>query len=184
MKKIFFLIILFSLFFNQTRQAQAQSLSAVDTTETNFSSSELPQWVKDVRRFDIITFGIFPFSMFFVTFATDMIRWNNANGFDISEQGRQYAPWPAKSAGAVEMSNDEYSRTILLAAGVSVAVAIVDLLIVTAKRKNERRRVESRPSGSYEITKTGYGEPETDGFTAAEGGGETDTENNIETDEK
>jgi hypothetical protein len=177
MKKIFFLIILFSLFFNSTRQAEAQNLSSKETTEAAFDSSELPQWVKDFRRFDIITFGAFPFSIFFVTFAEDMIRWNDANGLDFSEQGRQYAPWPLKSAGAYEMTNDEYTKTIWLAVGVSAAVALVDLIIVTIKRANERRRIESRPSGSYEIIKTPYGTPLADDSPVVETG-ENTAENN------
>jgi hypothetical protein len=168
MKKLFFLIVLFSLLFNPVHRVEAQSLSTTKPTETTFNSSELPQWVKDFRRFDIITFGAFPFSIFFVTFATDMIRWRDANNFDFSEQGRQYAPWPAKSAGAYEMTNDEYARTFLLAAGVSAAIALVDLLIVSIKRTNERRRVESLPSGSYEIIKTPYGESEADDPANAE----------------
>jgi hypothetical protein len=170
MKQVFFLVILFSLLFNSAYQAEAQSLSTTNPTETTFNSSELPQWVKDLRRFDIITFGSFPFSMFFVTFATDMIRWNDANGLDFSEQGRRYAPWPLKSAGAVEMTSDEYTRTLLIAAGVSVVFAVIDLVIIIIKRTDERRRIESQPSGSIEIIKTPYGEPEADDSAGAEDG--------------
>jgi len=158
MKRIFFLLILFSLLFNLTYQAQAQSLSTDKPTESK--PLELPQWRKDLRRFDVITFGAFPFSMFFVTFVTDMFRWKDANNFDFSEEGRQYAPWPLKSAGAVEMTNEEYTRTILLAVGVSAAIALVDLLIVNVKRAKERRRIESLPSGSIEIINTPYGTQE------------------------
>ena len=161
MKKIFFLIILFSLLFGVTQKASAQSLSTTKPTESTFSSSDLPRWVKDIRRFDIITFGIFPFSMFFVTTVTDIIRWNDANGLDFSEEGRRYAPWPLKSAGAVEMTNDEFTRTLYLAAGVSVGLALIDLAIVNIKRAIERKRMENVPSGSYEINKTPYGTQET-----------------------
>jgi len=158
MKKIFFLLVLSSLLFNLTYQAQAQSLSADKPTEAN--PLELPQWVKDFRRFDVITFGVFPFSIFFVTTVTDIIRWKNANNFSFSEEGRRYAPWPLKSAGAVEMSNDDYARTILLAVGVSATIALIDLIIVKTKRAKERRRIESLPSGSIEINKTPYGTQE------------------------
>jgi hypothetical protein len=168
MKKIFFLIILFSLLFGVTHKASAQNLSTTKPTESTYNSSELPRWVKDIRRFDIITFGIFPFSMFFVTTVTDTLRWRDANGFDFSDEGRRYAPWPLKSAGAIEMSNDEFVRTIYLAAGVSVGLALIDLAIVNIKRAVERRRMESIPSGSYEINKTPYGIQEADDSTDAE----------------
>ena len=177
--RIFLLpVFIFSLLSVPLNQAGAQSNVTTTTTETTFSSSDLPQWVKDTRRFDIIAFGMFPFSMFFVTFATDMIRWSNANNFDMTEAGRRYAPWPLKSAGAVEMTNDEYNRTILIAAGVSVAVALVDLAIVLIRRNSERRRTESLPTGSFEIKITPYGteiEPEDPGET-----GDAVTNENIE----
>jgi len=168
MKKIFFLIILFSLLFSVTHKASAQSLSTTKPTESTFSSSDLPLWVKDVRRFDIITFGIFPFSMFFVTTVSDTLRWRDANNFDFSDEGRRYAPWPLKSAGAVEMTNDEFLQTIYIAAGVSLGLALIDLVIVNIKRAVERRRMESIPSGSYEINVTPYGTQEADDSTDAE----------------
>jgi hypothetical protein len=80
-----------------------------------------------------------------------MVRWYNANRWDLSEQGRRYAPWPFKSAGAVEMSNDEYLRTVLLAGGLSLVIALVDLIIVKAKQSGERQRLENMPSGSIII---------------------------------
>ncbi|MCL2759999.1 MAG: hypothetical protein FWD22_07285, partial [Treponema sp.] len=64
MKKLFFLFFIFSLLLTPLYQAEAQS---TNTTTVTFNSSDLPQWVKDMRRFDIISFGMFPFSMFFVT---------------------------------------------------------------------------------------------------------------------
>jgi len=151
---------LISLFFTPVFEAHAQSLSSTNSTTTTFDMSGMPQWAKDIRRFDIIAFGSFPFSIFFVSTVMDLIRWNNANGFNMSEEGRRYAPWPAKSAGAIEMTNNEYTQMFLYAAGVSVVIALVDLLIVQIKRNKERRRLESLPSGSYEIETKPYGEQE------------------------
>ena len=159
------MVIVFSLLFSSAHQAQAQSLSTTKPTESTF---QLPQWTKDLRRWDIIAFGAFPFSMFFVMTVTDILRWKEENNFDFSEEGRRYAPWPLKSAGAVEMTNEEYTRTIWLAVGVSAVIASVDLLIIIIKRANERRRIESLPSGSTEINKSPYGIQETDDSTGAE----------------
>ena len=168
MKKIIFSIILFSLLMIPVNRAEAQSnVTTSSTTITFASAGTVPGWVKDIRRFDIIAFGSFPFSMFFVTFTMDMIRWNNANGLDFTEQGRRYAPWPLKSAGAVEMTNDEYLNTILIAAGLSLTFALIDLLIINIKRNSERRRLESMPSGSIIIERNPQDEDPggEDGFT-------------------
>jgi hypothetical protein len=115
------------------------------------NTSIFPQWVRDMRRWEIVAFGTFPFSLFIATFTIDMIRWNNANGMDFSTEGRRYAPWPFKSAGAVGMTNAEFTGTLFLAAGLSITVALVDMFIVRSRRNNEQRLFESVPSGVVEI---------------------------------
>ena len=160
-KKFFFLLFIISLFFISVPEVHAQSLSTTKSTTATFDMTGMPQWAKDIRRFDIISFGAFPFSIFFVSTVMEMFKWYDANGLDMSESGRRYAPWPLKSAGAIEMTNNEYTQMFLYAAGLSVAIALVDLLIVNIKRSKERRRLESLPSGSYEIERKPYGEEET-----------------------
>ena len=173
MKKIFFVSVLFFLLFAPQFEAAAQSTSVPNV----FDMTNFPQWARDVRRFDVIAFGSFPFSMFVVTFAVDMFRWYDANGLDFNDM--RYAPWPLKSAGAVDMSAEEYQRTILLAAGLSVVLALTDFVIVSIRRSNERRRIESRSSGSYNINRG------SDENGEAENGGDSEPANieDIEIDE-
>ncbi|MCL2441433.1 MAG: hypothetical protein FWD14_06800 [Treponema sp.] len=161
MKKTIFILFIFLILVPAPR-ITAQNLTANEPTTVTFDTTGFPQWAKDLRRFDIIAFGTFPFTMFAVTFTTDMVRWSNANSYDWSEEGRRYAPWPLKSAGAVEMTNDELVRTVSIAAGASLTLALVDLIIVKIKRNKEQRRIESLPSGIYEIEITPYGTPEED----------------------
>jgi len=160
MRKLFLIAIFFILLtapvFQLTAQSSSPSSSAV------FDTTNFPQWVKDMRRWDIIAFGAFPFAMFTVTFITDMCRWGDNAGMDFSESGRQYAPWPLKSAGAVEMTKDEYIRTIWIAAGLSASVAVTDLIIHKVKKSKERRRMESKPAGTIEIRITPYTAAEPD----------------------
>ena len=158
MKNIYFAIIFSFLLLTPVFQVTAQNSS--DSSSQTFDTTDFPQWAKDMRRWDIIAFGSFPFSIFTVTFFSDLSRWNNANRMDFSEEGRRYAPWPLKSTGGVEMTKEEYERTILIAAGLSIAIAFTDLIIVKIKRDKERRRVESKPSGSVIINKTPYETPE------------------------
>ena len=173
MKKIFIASVLFFLFLTPQFEALAQSQSTpVQGTQLPnvFDMTDFPQWARDMRRFDIIAFGSFPFSMFFVTFITDMVRWQNANGMNFNDM--RYAPWPLKSAGAVEMTAEEYKRTILLAAGFSVVLALTDFVIVKIRQNNARRRVESRPSGSFSIERGPY-----ENGVQAEDGGDSDSVN-------
>ena len=125
-----------------------------------FDTTDFPQWAKDLRRWDVITFGLFPFCVFFVNVTTDMIRWNNANGMDFND--RYYAPWPLKPAGAYEKTPDEYFRTIMIAASLSASIALVDLIIVKSRQSKQRRILESRPAGTYTIERrpiTEFDEP-------------------------
>jgi len=121
--------------------------------------TDFPQWAKDLRRYDVIAFGIFPFCIFFVNVSTDLIRWNQMNGMDWG--GREYAPWPIKTAPAYERTTDEHFQNIMMAAGLSLSIALVDLLIVKLRDLRERRRLESLPAGSFTIERTSLSAPQT-----------------------
>ena len=152
MKRFIFVIILFSLFFAPLSQAAAQSANDSSESLVFFDTTGFPQWAKDARRFDIIAFGTFPFSMFFVNFFYDLYRWNNANGMDFSAQGRLYAPWPFRSAGGIDKTSVEFRNTIIIAASLSITLAIVDLIIYKSRQRRELNRIQSTPpSGSYTI---------------------------------
>ena len=149
MKNFIFAVIVSLLLLSPVTQAAAQA--NLDSSGT-FDTSSFPQWARDLRRWEIIAFGAFPFSMFTVTFFSDLYRWNEANGMDFND--RRYAPWPLKSAGAIEMTKEEYERTILLAIGLSAAIAFTDLVIVKVKQHNQRRQLERMPSGTVIIERT------------------------------
>lgn len=161
--------------------AQTPSGTAPQLT-VGFDTSDFPQWTKDVRRFEIVAFGSFPFAMLTATFAMDTKRWVDANGMDWSDAGRRYAPWPLKSAGAVNMSSREQETTMIIAASISVAVAVADLIIVQIKRHKARQRAEALPVGTAIITRKPWPEEpaaEEDQnvlITESEGGGESKAE--------
>ena len=118
-----------------------------EQSTTVFDTSGFPQWAKDLRRFEIVAFGTYPFTMFASMFAMDMYRWIE-QGMDWTDSGRRYAPWPLKSPGPVDMTNKQYEMTMVIAAGVSVTLAVIDLIIVQIKRSRMRERAESLPAGT------------------------------------
>jgi len=152
MNKVVFSLVLFILIMSPLYRAEAQSSVITEEEIKVFNTTGLPQWVKDVRRWDIIAFGTFPFSMFLSTFFNDLYRWNRANGMDFSAEGRRYAPWPFKSAGAVDLTSQEFRRNILFAIGISATLAFTDLLIVKIKQNKERRRLENKPPSGGTFT--------------------------------
>ena len=167
MKKVFFVLFLFTLFFASLPDVSAQTNNSDSTYIITSETNTTPQWLRDVRRFDIIAFGMFPFSMFFSTFFYDLYRWNNANGFDFSEEGRGYAPWPLKSSKVVALTDKDYGNIVLVAAGLSLTFALTDLIITLVKRDKEKRRIQNIPSGSFTIERNPYGDIEVDGSPPA-----------------
>jgi len=170
MKNLIFAVLIAFLFLSPVLRTEAQSgtgkssssnsgnntgTSTSSSSSNAFDTTGFPQWAKDFRRWDIIAFGVFPFALFFTTVATDLVRWNDANGMSMSD--RRYAPWPLKSAGAVEMTTDEYNKVLLQAAGVAAMIAFTDLAIVLIKRNRERKRIESKPKSRAIIDIRPYG---------------------------
>jgi hypothetical protein len=131
-------------------------ITAQTTTDTasTFDTDGMPQWAKDLRRGEIVAFGSIPFTIFFASFAMDMYRWKNANGFSFTAEGRRYAPWPMKSAGGVYMTSREQELVFLMAAGMSITIALADFVIVQIKRYKARKRAEALPVGTTIITRT------------------------------
>jgi hypothetical protein len=125
-----------------------------------FDTTGFPQWVKDLRRWEIVAFGSVPFTMFSTVFAMDMYKWQNTNGLDFSEEGRRYAPWPLKSAGAFAMESEEVEQTLIIAAGLSATIAFTDMIIVQIKRYKARKRAEAMPAGTIIITRNPWVEVE------------------------
>ena len=156
MKKAFLLVILPLLLVFPVFRVMAQDSAAM--TSTSFDMTGFPQWTKDLRRGEIVAFGSFPFALFTTTFIMESYRWSTEANLDWSEEGRRYAPWPFKSAGAVDMSNNERELTLAAAVGLSAAVALTDFIIVQLKRSKERRRAESLPPGTAIITRRPYSE--------------------------
>jgi hypothetical protein len=154
MKRFFFLVIMSVFLIFPVFRVTAQEEAAANSV--SFDMTGFPQWSKDLRRGEIVALGSFPFALFTTTFIMESVRWNAEANMDFSEDGRRYAPWPFKSAGAVDMSNKEREMTFIAAAGLSVAVALTDFIIVQIKRSKERRRAESLPAGTAIIDRRPY----------------------------
>ena len=106
MKKILFCFLLLILILPLVKINSQTKAPPNPGNSVFFDMSGFPQWAKDLRRGEIITFGAFPFTYFFTSLVYDTYRCAN-NGWDT-----RYAPWPVKSAGAVELSQSEHFATL------------------------------------------------------------------------
>jgi len=136
MRTLVFLLLLFTLLLAPLSELQAQSTDVSSNQSYSFDRSTVPQWAKDLRRFDIIAFGTFPFTMLFTTIGYDIYL--NSNSF----------PRPS----------NYHNDVLLISAGASLTLALVDIIITVVKRNKEQARLESLPVGNYEIETLPYGE--------------------------
>jgi hypothetical protein len=104
-----------------------------------------PQWVRDIRRAEIVAFGAFPFAMFFSIFAMDTYR-SATHDWD-----SRYYPWPLKGPGAIAMDSDEHILTLGIAATGSLVIALADHLILQYKRARANQQRLDLPEGDIII---------------------------------
>lgn len=100
------------------------------TAPVPYEEDEFPLWQRDLRRFEVVLIGSFPFTMLYSSLGYGVIRWG-INGFD---QG--YAPTLRPDADTVPLTTDEKLGVVLSGVGLSAAVAIIDLIIIHVKRNS------------------------------------------------
>jgi hypothetical protein len=122
----------------------AQSSTAVPSGEEKI---EWPQFAQDLRRFDVVSFGLYPFAYLVTSIGYDLMR-SAQHGWDSA-----YYPWPLNEGGAGWTSED-YLNVIIGAAVVSLTVAAIDTAIVWVKRRAAGRREEARSRPETEIRNT------------------------------
>ncbi len=135
-----------------------------DASPSDYQPSEFPDWVRELRRAEIVGFGALPFTVFFAITIVDSYRyathgWNPA-----------YAPWPLKSAGAIAMTEIEAVTAFSTGVIAAAAVAALDWLLVRL-RENKKATltkyqgsplIETRPypgSGEAENGENSDGSP-------------------------
>jgi hypothetical protein len=135
------------LFFTAVFETAAQSTTDSQAVVA-FDMTGFPQWAKDLRRWEIVAFGAFPIAMGVSGIGYNMYLDNN-RGNNLS-------------------ANERFQTTVLIAVGISAAVAFADLIIVKVKQYRERRRIESLPSGSVIIETRPQDSPQDDPRSGAE----------------
>jgi hypothetical protein len=129
--------------------AVVPGIGAQSNTKTtpNEDAVEWPQFAKDFRRFDVISFGIFPFAYLVTSIGYDLSR-SAQHGWDSA-----YYPWPFNEGG-VGWTSDDYRNVLIGSAVVSLSVAAIDLAIVWIKRHAAGKREEARARPETEIRRS------------------------------
>lgn len=113
-----------------------------DTTPVPYGPAEFPEWQKNVRRAEILSFGALPFVTFFSSLYYNVYRYYE------HDREKEYLPWPLNTGkDTVPLAEDEQKKIFMYSAGISVGVAAFDFVWRTVKhemkaRKEEREYVE------------------------------------------
>ena len=118
-------ILIFALLFNT-----AFPVFAADTTPKPYDNDELPQTMKDIRRFEIITLGALPFVTLDTTLAYSTWRYAQ-HDFDAEYKPDIFA--------ASSFSQEEQKNLILTSLGVCVGIGLSDLIVQIIKRSHKKR---------------------------------------------
>lgn len=136
MKKPLLLLI---SFFLMSLAVPANVFAAESSASSKYDDINFPQWAKDLRRTEIITFGSLPF----VTLWTTV-------GYSLYEYGEFRNPLDKNTGGFTE---DDQWKIIKLSAASCVALGLFDLtvnLIMRARKESHLRHI--RELQPYTIT--------------------------------
>ena len=108
-----------------------------DHTPVPYTKEEFPLWQRELRRFEILSFGALPFVTLLSFWGYDMIRAAK------HPKDPGYYPWPLKKADkAVALTEKEQLDVFLTAAGISVTIALIDITYRAIKRSAAKKRLE------------------------------------------
>lgn len=110
-----------------------------------YDTKAVPQWLKDVRRGEIITLGSWPFTTLLVSLSYSMgmfaaHNWNSSyfrNPFSSSGDGYSYS---------------EIKGILLTSAGISVGIGITDLIVNIVKREKAKKKKNAEQLKNIVIT--------------------------------
>lgn len=117
----------------------------IDRTPDPYGIEEFNTWQKDLRRFEIISFGALPFVSLLSFWTYDIIR-------SVKHKGDPaYKPWPLKNPEiAVPLTDDEQKKVFFAAVGISVGIALIDFSYRAIKREIKKKKLKEEKLNSEE----------------------------------
>ena len=101
-----------------------------------YAKNEFPQWAKDLRRAEIISFGSLPFVLLQSAIVYTSYRYYD---HDFSSS---YVPNPlARTSSGANLDEDEQKMLFATSAAISLGLGILDLTIQLIRRYNRKRKL-------------------------------------------
>ncbi len=117
-------------------------------TPEPYGVDEFTTWQKELRRFEIISFGAMPFVSLLTFWSYDIIR-------SIKHKGDPaYNPWPVKKPEiAKPLTEDEQKKIFGAIVGISIGVALIDFSYRAIKRAVNRKKIKAIKAGEEDVIK-------------------------------
>ena len=112
-----------------------------DTEPVPYEADEFADWLQPIRRFEIIAIGSFPLTYLLTLLTYDISRFV-VESVRIGAFNSLYAPLFFAPPNKPAYTQEETVGLILAAVGLSLVVAIIDLIIQQTKRSRARERIE------------------------------------------
>jgi hypothetical protein len=96
-----------------------------------YKEDEFPQWLKDLRRAEIVFFGTLPFTLLVSMQGYEIAR------FYIHDQDPLYTPWPFRSAQAPPYTFEEQMTVVGTALVISGLLALADYILGKINHREE-----------------------------------------------
>ena len=116
-----------------------------------YDTKAVPQWLKDVRRGEIITLGSWPFTTLLVSISYSFGMFA-AHNWDSS-----YFRNPFSSSGE-GYSYDEIKGVLLTSAAISVGIGVTDLIVNIVKREKAKKRRNAEQLKNITVTPVDSGQ--------------------------
>jgi hypothetical protein len=132
-KTVFLLICLLLPFFSVMAYAEEAKKTEIYKEPQPYKDEEFPQWLKDLRRAEIIFFGSLPFSLLASLEGYEITR------YLIHDSDPIYSPWPFKNPQSPPYTIEESFTVIAGALVISGIIAFTDYLIGKMTYRDEEK---------------------------------------------
>ncbi len=130
-KKRYILLLTVFVCFSALAFSQSQPEIPASALPVPYEQNEFPEWATIIRRFEIVSIGVFPIMLFYTRFSFDVYRYV-ANGFDTV-----YAPWPFRNEFSYKPTDAEQYQMVLVAGVTSLIFAGVDAFLYYQKARKK-----------------------------------------------
>ena len=113
-----------------------------DTTPVPYEEEEFPQWMLDVRRFEIISVGSLPFTML----GTSLVY----SGVMVATGQLASFPNPFDKTAPQLTINDQLA-VLGIAACISIGISLTDLIITLVKRNSAKKALEQEEAQTGQV---------------------------------